>query len=66
MPEFHGTFKLEVVPREVVPTLLVVCYYQLLFLLLACASFMLSWIGFPVLFTTELHKEGSSLRSGSK
>lgn len=66
MLEFHGSFKLEVMPREVVPTLLVVFYYQLLLLLLPCASFMLSWIGFPVLFTGELHKGGSSPRSGSK
>jgi len=64
MPGFYGSSKLEVVPRRVVPTLLVVCYYQLL-LLLPCASFMLSWTGFPVLFTAELHKGVSSPRSAS-
>lgn len=54
MPEFHSGIQLEVVPRGVVPTLLVVCYYQLLLLLLLpCACFMLNWIDFPVLFTAQ-------------
>lgn len=61
MPEFQGSFKLEVVPREVVPTRLVVCNYQLLLLLLLpCASFIFSWLGFWVCSLQNCTRKGAA------